>query len=400
MIFPDREALEPGREDNPMVGVDPENLAYVIYTSGSTGRPKGTELAHAGLVNLVTWHRREYRVTAVDRATQLAGPGFDAAVWELWPYLTSGAALHIPSPEIVADPRRLLGWLASAAITLSFLPTPLAEAVLSEPLPPALRLRALLTGGDRLHRHPGRDLPFALVNHYGPTENTVVTTSAAVAPESRGSSAPPIGRPLPNTRVVLLDAALEPVPIGVPGELHAASVGLARSYLGRPELTAAAFIPDPFATDPGQRLYKTGDLARTLPDGGQIEFLGRIDHQVKIRGFRIELGEIETVLSHHPGVLDAVVVTFREASGVEQLVAYAVREETAAALQVEELEAYLGESLPEYMVPSAMVFLDSLPLTPNGKVDRRALPAPDLRAQEEAFVPPQTPLEELVAGIW
>ncbi|MCP4661294.1 MAG: amino acid adenylation domain-containing protein, partial [bacterium] len=402
------------------------NLAYVIYTSGSTGQPKGTELAHAGLVNLVAWHQREYRVTAADRATQLAGPGFDAAVWELWPYLTAGAAIHIPTPEVLADPARLVAWLAAERITLSFLPTPLAEAVLAEPLPSNLALRALLTGGDRLHRHPG--LPLALVNHYGPTENTVVTTSTPVAPQGRG--APPIGRPIANHRVYLLDAELRPVPLGAAGELHAASPGLARGYLGRPRLTAEQFIPSPFGPNPpfaglrsdnsprtapsqrlrptaasekpGDRLYRTGDLARFLPDG-QIDFLGRIDHQIKLRGFRIELGEIETVLGRHPAVREAVVVLREDAAGERRLVGFIVPDDAVAEPAPGELRARLAETLPEYMVPATVVRLESLPLTPNGKVDRAALirRARDLEAEsEEAEVPPRTELEATIAEIW
>ncbi|MCP4656533.1 MAG: AMP-binding protein, partial [bacterium] len=388
---------------------------YVIYTSGSTGLPKGTELAHRGLVNLVVWHQRLYGVTAADRATQLAAPGFDAAVWELWPYLTAGAAIHIPEREVVADPSRLPEWLVREGISLSFLPTPLAEAVLAQPLPARLRLRALLTGGDRLHQYPDRDLPFALVNHYGPTENTVVTTAGAVAAVDREGGPPPIGRPIANHRVHLLDRALRPVPIGVAGELHAASPGLARGYRRRPGLSAEKFIPSPFGKEPGRRLYKTGDLARYLPDGG-IDFLGRIDHQVKIRGFRIELGEIETALGRHPGVLEAAVVV-RDDDGDRRLAAYMVCAEDSATLAAGELRAWLGETLPEYMVPSALVFLDALPLTAHGKVDRRALPAPEPAAEVPAGAGARPrdpverdpverdpverdPVEEILAGIW
>ncbi|MCP4654864.1 MAG: amino acid adenylation domain-containing protein, partial [bacterium] len=236
--------------------------------------------------------------------------------------------------EIVADPARLPEWLVREGISLSFLPTPLAEAVLARPLPAGLRLRALLTGWDRLRQHPGRDLPFALVNHYGPTENTVVTTATPVA-AAAGQGPPPIGRPIANHRVVLLDAALRPVPIGIAGELHAASLGLARGYLGRPGLTAEKFIPSPFGEEPGGRLYKTGDLARYLPDG-DVDFLGRIDHQVKLRGFRIELGEIETALGRHPGVREAAVVV-RDDEGDRRLVAYVARTEDSEALPPGEL---------------------------------------------------------------
>ncbi|MCP4659652.1 MAG: non-ribosomal peptide synthetase, partial [bacterium] len=287
-------------------------------------------------------------------------------------------------------------------ITLAFLPTPLAESVLAEPRPAHLRLRALLTGGDRLHRRPGRELPFTLVNHYGPTENTVVTTWTAVAPDERGT-APPIGRPIANHRSYLLGADLGPVPIGVAGELCVAGPGLARGYRGRPRLTAEKFIPDPFADQPGRRLYRTGDLARALADG-TIEFLGRIDHQVKVRGFRIELGEIEAALGRHPAVREAVVVAVRaelESAAVEdhRLVAYVVSEGEEAATAAT-LREFLRQTLPDYMVPSAFVALEALPLGPTGKVDRQALPAPDQLEGEEGFVPPATPLETLVARVW
>ncbi|MCP4657357.1 MAG: AMP-binding protein, partial [bacterium] len=251
-----------------------------------------------------------------------------------------------------------------------------------------------------LHQHPGRDLSLVLVNHYGPTENTVVTTAGAVA-AAAGEGAPPIGRPIANHRVYLLDRALRPVPIGVAGELHAAGPGLARGYRGRPRLTAEKFIPNPLAEQAagtlGERLYKTGDLARTLPDGG-IDFLGRIDHQVKIRGFRIELGEIETVLGRHPAVRETAVVV-RADAGDRRLVAYVVPAE--AALPASELRSWLGESMPEYMVPAAVVLLEALPLTAHGKVDRTALPAPESNgALADAWAGPRSPVEEILAEIW
>ncbi len=409
----DRDAPEIARHSdrNPesvaMVGA--ENLAYVIYTSGSTGRPKGTELAHAGLLNLLAWHQDLYRVTAADRATHLAGPGFDAAVWELWPYLTAGAAIHIPEREIVADPQRLVRWLAAAKITLCFLPTPLAEAALTVPLPPGLGLRALLTGGDRLHRYPDRHLPFTFLNHYGPTENTVVTTWTALAPQGPERAAPPIGRPLPNVRVYLLDADLRPVPIGVVGELHIAGSGLARGYARHPRMTAERFVPNPFGAEPGRRsadlrdagarLYRTGDLARYRPDGN-VEFLGRIDHQVKIRGIRIELGEIEAALAEHPAVRQVAVVQRPGPGGTQRLVAYA--ECAGEAPGVGELRRFLGEKLPEYMVPATFVFPESLPMNPSGKISRRELPDPDPSRPEldDAPVAPRTPVEGLLTRIW
>ena len=376
------------------------NLVYVIYTSGSTGKPKGVAIQHASLVNLSTWHQRTYHVTAHDRATQLAGVAFDATGWEIWPYLTVGASVHIVDDITRTSPVQLLEWLATRAITIGFLPTALAEVVLQQPFPADLRLRILLTGGDTLHHIPQHPLPFALINNYGPTENTVVTTSAPVSPSAEIMASPPIGRPIANTQVYILDANLQPVPIAVAGELYIGGVGVARGYFNHPELTKEQFIRDPFCHSPESRLYKTGDLARYRPDGN-IEFLGRIDQQIKIRGFRIELAEIEMALGRHPAIREAVVVGQEDASGNKRLVAYIV------ALQqplpsVEALREFLSKTLPDHMVPATFVFLETLLLTPNGKVDRRALPALDgLRADlETRYVAPQTEIERTLAMIW
>ena len=385
---------------------DPDRLAYVIYTSGSTGRPKGVEIPHRGLSNLVAWHSRVYEVSPEDRATLLAGPAFDAAVWEIWPALAAGASLHIPDAATRSDPARLLDWLAAEGITLAFLPTPLAEALLEiaeRGAPAGLKLRALLTGGDRLRRAPVPGLPFRLVNHYGPTESSVVTTAAPVLAGRSPtlSGAPPIGRAIDGISVHLLDPALRRVPRGVPGELYIGGAGLARGYRGRPELTAERFLPEPWGEAPGARLYRTGDRARWLPDG-QLEFLGRLDHQVKVRGVRIELGEIEAVLGEHPGVREAVVVA-RGDGEERRLVAYVVRDsvlDPAVPESARDLGAWLGERLPASLVPAAFVSLAALPLTPNGKVDRRALPEPDWGGREAASAMPRTPLEELLTEIW
>jgi amino acid adenylation domain-containing protein/non-ribosomal peptide synthase protein (TIGR01720 family) len=407
--------------ETPGSSVTPENLAYVIYTSGSTGKPKGVKIPHAGLVNLCAWHQHAYQIAANDRATQVAAPAFDASVWELWPYLTAGASVHIPDEETPGNPAQLLEWLAAEAITICFIPTPIAEAVLEEPLPNHLALRALLVGGDKLHRRPRQMLPFILANNYGPTENTVVTTwtPVFVDPDSgeRSRTAPPIGKPVSNTQIFILERNQQPVPVGVPGELHISGESLARGYLNRPELTAEKFIPNPFAqlriADYGLGnqdaaihnphstiLYKTGDLVRYLPDGN-IEFLGRIDHQVKIRGNRIELGEIETALLQYPAVREAVCVVRDEASGNKRLLAYVVAHQNFSPSS-SELGNFLKSKLPDYMAPSAFVFLSALPLTQNGKVDRQALPAPERTEpeREDAFVAPSTPLEKNLAEIW
>ena len=304
--------------------VPQQSLAYVIHTSGSTGRPKGVEVSRAGLANLVRWHLRTYGVGERDRATLVASPGFDAAVWEIWPYLAVGASLHVPDEETRLLPAKLLAWLASERITLCFLPTPLAEQLLdlaADLLPPGLSLRALLTGGDRLLRVPRRALPFALVNHYGPTESSVVATWAPVTVPGDGLP-PSIGRPVDGVAGHVLDRFLDLVPAGVPGELAIGGAGLARGYLGRPDLTAERFVPDPFSSA-GGRIYRTGDRVRQMPDG-RLDFLGRIDHQVKLRGVRIELGEIEGVLARHPEVGEAVVVLRESESADRRLVAYVV----------------------------------------------------------------------------
>ena len=307
----------------PDASVAPDDLAYVIYTSGSTGQPKGVEITHRALLNLVYWHQDEFAVSPADRATQIASVAFDAAVWEVWPYLTRGAAIHVPADEVKAEPARLRDWLIASDITITFVPTPLAELLLALPWPLWTSLRYLLTGGDTLHLYPSADLPFALVNNYGPTENTVVATSGLVVPESHPEHSPTIGRPIANVSAYLLDDQLQLVPDGTPGELCIGGPSLARGYRNRPDLTAARFIPDPFSADPSARLYRTGDLATRLPSG-DIAFQGRTDEQVKIRGYRIELAEIATVLNNHPEVQASIVVAREETPGEKRLFAYLI----------------------------------------------------------------------------
>ncbi|XXX82517.1 amino acid adenylation domain-containing protein [Sorangium sp. So ce134] len=334
----------------PPMRAGPRNLAYAIYTSGSTGRPKGVLVEHRSLMNLVAWHVRRFAVSREDRATLVASPGFDASVWELWPYLCSGACLFIPGEPLRRAPDELKAWLLARGITVSFLPTPMAEELLRLDWPASTALRCLLTGGDKLRIWPDARLPFDVVNNYGPTEGTVVATSCVV-PRARpegGAAAvdPSIGRPIDNMRVYLLDPRGELVPVGVPGELYLGGVGVARGYLNRPELDAARFLPDRLSGEPGARMYRTGDRARWLPDG-TIEFLGRVDHQVKIRGYRIELGEIEAVLREHPAVEEAVVVAREDAPGNKRLVAYVIPRiddggaaDQAPALQAEHVSAW------------------------------------------------------------
>jgi amino acid adenylation domain-containing protein len=317
----DEIALEP--QENPASAVEASNLAYVIYTSGSTGRPKGVGIEHRSLTNLVNWHRATYNVTNESRAVLLSAPAFDASVWEMWPYLSAGASLYVPSDEVRESPLLLLQWLAEKAITICFMPTPLAEIILEETLPANLALKTLLTGADKLHLWPRKGLPFRLANNYGPTENTVVTTFTFIESEDKRDALPPIGNAIANVQAYVLDKNLRPVPVGVAGELYVGGANLARGYLNQPGLTAEKFIPNPFSTDAGARLYRTGDLVRYLHDG-QLEFLGREDEQVKVRGYRIELGEIEAVLGQHQLVREAVVVARTDAMGLGQLAAYIV----------------------------------------------------------------------------
>jgi amino acid adenylation domain-containing protein len=375
---------------------------YVIYTSGSTGTPKGVEITHAGLSSLIAWHLKEFQVDRSCRATQLAGLGFDASVWEIWPYLAAGASIRLIGSEVSLDPEALADELIARGITHSFVPTPLAEglvAALARRIEagssPALRF--LLTGGDRLHRGPERALPFRLFNAYGPTESSVVTTAGPVA---AGAVHPSIGRPIAGRTVRLLDRHLNPVPAGVPGELYVGGPGLARGYRGRPDLTAERFLPDPFSELEGDRLYATGDLARWSVEG-EIEFLGRADGQVKIRGVRVEPGEIEAALGRHPGVREAAVLPWAAAPGDLRLAAYVVPE--GSPLSPAELRGFLRERLPDAMVPSAWALLDRMPITPNGKVDRRALEQIELVAEtpeKAAYVEPRTPAEAAIARLF
>ncbi len=377
---------------------DADRLAYVIYTSGSTGRPKGVQVPHGGLMNLVRWTVRSFGITSQDRTTLVASPSFDASVFELWPGLTAGAAFYIPDDEIRLSPGRFAAWLAAKGITFAFLPTPLAEQLVEEEMPEGLSLRFLHVGGDRLRRAPRKPLPFQLVNHYGPTENSVVATSARIEPLSQ--LPPSIGRPIDGVRVHLVDERLVPVPVGVAGELLLGGASLARGYLGRPELTAAQFIPDPFQGE-GARLYRTGDRVRYRANG-ELEFLGRNDQQVKIRGHRIELGEIEGALLRHPGVREAVVMAREDVPGEKRLVAYLVPHvpHVQEAPSAAGLRSFLEETLPEFMVPGAFVEMASLPVTANGKIDRKALPAPRGSGKERSVVPPRNDLERAIAAAW
>ncbi len=462
-------AQEP--DEKPQSGVTPENLAYVIYTSGSTGVPKGTMLGHRGLSNLAEAQRQAFGIREGSRVLQFSPLSFDASVWETFMALANGATLCLARQEVLASGRELVRLLQEEGVTNVTLPPSVLSAlgVPAEALP---QLETVISAGEACSAElvarwaPGRDF----FNAYGPTETTVCASMYLCDEED--SEAPPIGQPIANTALYVLDKNLQPVPIGVPGELHVGGVGLARGYLNRPDLTTERFIPNPFATpahpslagrgrgrvesrpeagsssgvpaptppsipplsggawggidvplsgggvgrvEAGDRLYKTGDLVRYRADGN-LEFLGRIDHQVKVRGFRIELGEIEAILEQHPGVADGVVVAREDIPGDKRLVAYVVpkddegrkmEDESAPSLVprpsslVGGLRTFLKEKLPDYMVPSAFIFLDALPLSPSGKVDRQALPAPDgaRPTLEREYVPPRTPVENELAEI-
>ncbi|MCF5617490.1 non-ribosomal peptide synthetase, partial [Pseudomonas syringae] len=375
-------------EANPYVpGLDEHDLAYVIYTSGSTGQPKGVMVEHCTLANLVHWHCKAFDLHAGSHTASVAGFGFDAMAWEVWPALCAGAVLHLPPADIGNENvDELLDWWLEQPLQVSFLPTPVAEQALRRPRQHPT-LRTLLIGGDRL-RQFDTDPGFAVINNYGPTETTVVATSGAVLP----GGALDIGRPVANTRVYVLDEQLHPVPVGVIGELYIGGEGVARGYLNRPQMTEQRFVADPFSEKAQARMYRSGDLVRWNADG-TLDYLGRNDDQVKIRGMRIELGEIEAALAGQAEVNDAVVLVRGE-----RLLAWYTEN---TAVEPEALRQALRERLPAYMVPLAFTRLDALPLTSHGKLDRRALPDPDLQElTAQAYETPQGDVEILMAELW
>ncbi|HVB37584.1 MAG TPA: amino acid adenylation domain-containing protein, partial [Vicinamibacterales bacterium] len=382
------------------VHVDPDNLAYLIYTSGSTGRPKGVAVSHRSLMNLVGWHRRAFALEPADRCTMLASFGFDASVWETWPVLAAGATLDLVPSSLLLDPPALRARLVDRRITVSFVPTPIAEQLLGLDWPRGGTLRLLLTGGDRLTHFGSDRLPFTLVNNYGPTEHTVVGTSGAVGARGHDERMPAIGRPIANTRAYVLDERLHQLPPGADGELFLSGPSVARGYRGAPDQTAERFLPDPFTPVPGARMYRTGDRVHLLPDG-RMAFVGRTDDQIKLRGFRIEPAEIEAALAAHPSVREAAVVLREDRPGHPRLAGYVINRPGADA-PVAALEEFLASRLPDYMVPRVWVALEAFPMTPNGKIDRRALPAPPAETTARGGTSPAfvDAFEELLAGIW
>lgn len=386
-------------EKNPITDVISHNLAYTIYTSGSTGQPKGVQILHSAVVNFLSTMRQQPGMTADDVLLGVTTFTFDIAALEIFLPMIVGACLVIAKREVTIDGKQLLDLLINSGATV-MQATPATWRLLLEAGWQNSHKLKILCGGEALPKKLANQLlerSTSLWNVYGPTETTIWSLISQVESKAELIS---IGRPIANTEVYILDRHLQPVPIGVPGELHIGGAGLARGYLNRPELTEEKFIPNPFSDQEGARLYKTGDLARYLSDRN-IECLGRIDFQVKMRGFRIELGEIEAVLSQDPGVLQTVVIAREDIPGDQRLVAYVVPNQELAPTTTD-LRRVVKEKLPDYMVPSAFVIVEALPLTPNGKIDRRALPSPQgLRPEMPAnYEMPQTEAEVLIAAIW
>jgi amino acid adenylation domain-containing protein len=391
------------------MGLSSSHLAYVIYTSGSTGNPKGSLLGHTSLCNLALAQIEGFSVTPESRVLQFASIAFDAATSELCMALIKGATLVVPTNEAIKSPERLTFIVERHQVTHVTLPPVLLPLL---PLSQWHSVKTLVVAGDVCALSLANEWSEGrrFINAYGPSEATVCATMGSYIND--GSSLC-IGKPLQNVQVYILNERQKLLPLGVAGELYIGGIGLSRGYLNRADLTAEKFIANPFYdkndSASSQRLYKTGDLVRWLPDGN-LEFLGRIDHQVKIRGFRIELGEIENALSTHQDVKDAVVVA-RETLGDKRLIAYVVTETvdpdatSEAAINanhelIESLRHYVSQCLPEYMVPSAFVLLDHLPLTPNGKVDRKALPEVDMAIQQTVYVAPRTETEKILCELW
>ena len=405
----DKPDANPKRAD---IGITPENLAYIIYTSGSMGQPKGVMVPHRAINRLVL-NNRYAKFEASDRVAFASNPAFDATTMEVWAPLLNGGSIVVIDQSVLLDAAKFGETLKRQAVNILWLTVGLFNQYADALAEQFSGLRYLIVGGDALDpRVIGRVIygnrPQHLLNGYGPTETTTFAITHEVNAVAEKARSIPIGRPIANTRAYILGEQGEPMPIGVAGELYIGGEGLARGYLNRTELTAERFVPDPFSTEAGARIYKTGDLARWQADGN-IDFVGRNDNQVKIRGFRIELGEIEARLAEHPEVLDAVVLAREDTLGEKRLVAYVVADQEAreddsgnkkAGLWISELREHLLGKLPEYMVPSAYVQLKRIPLTPNGKIDRKSLPEPGKDIREQEYVGPRNATEETLCRLW
>jgi amino acid adenylation domain-containing protein len=399
----DWEWLESESTENPENVTQAEDLAYLMYTSGSTGQPKGVGVPHRAINRLVR-NTNYVKFDESDRVAQISNASFDAATFEIWGALLNGSRVVVLEKETALSPKELKKQLVEHEISAMFLTTALFnQTALSRPEIFA-SLKYMIFGGDTadpraVHRVLGEGRPEHLVNAYGPTENTTFTTWYDAQESDIGARMIPIGQPLSNTEVWVLDQQSRMVPVGVPGELCIGGDGLARGYIRRPELTAEKFVPHPYSRNAGARLYRTGDLVRYREDGN-IEFLKRMDQQVKVRGFRVELGEIESTLNQYRAVMESIVVDRKDSSGDIRLIAYFVAEDGVEPTSLE-LLTFLQEKLPSYMLPSAFMAIKEIPLTPNGKVDRRALPAPEqIEVSTAGFIAPRTEMEQLVAEIW
>jgi amino acid adenylation domain-containing protein len=402
------EVISQERAEDPSSGVSAENLAYIIYTSGSTGRPKGIALRHTGVVNNLVDLNRSFGVGPEDRILAISSPSFDMCVYEILGTLAAGGAIVMPEAALAKDPAHWAELIVRHGVTVWNSAPPLLEMLVnhveSRPLLRPQSIRVAILGGDWVPvTLPDRLKALAddvrVIVLGGATEASIHSIVYPVDRTDRSWRSIPYGRPMANQLAYILDSHLEPVPIGVPGELHLGGIGLARGYFDRPDLTAEKFIPNPFRQE-SERIYKTGDLARYMPDG-TIELIGRMDFQVKIHGHRMELGEIAAALKQHPAVRQAVVLAREDEPGDKRLVAYVVAD-GASPPKPPELRSFLKDRLPRYMVPSAFVVLAKIPLSPNGKVDRRALPPPESTRREldNAFVPPRDSLERLLCEMW
>lgn len=377
----------------------PQHRAYMMYTSGSTGRPKGVELTHAGLLNLVQWNIQTYGITPADRCLQMATPAYDAYIYEIFPCLAGGASACMIDDFSRTSVPHIVNMLVKRNVTIAFLPTALGEVLVNVDWPGEASLRILACAGEKMMRRPDNPTPFEFMNLYGPTENTVIASYATVT-SNVGWTPPPIGRPVGNVRLYILDKFMNPVPTGNFGELYIGGKGVARGYLNRPRLTAEKFVPDPFGDEPGARLYRTGDWVKYLPDGN-IDFATRIDNQIKLRGFRIELEEIEKLLYANAGVKEAAVVLNETAESEKFIEAFVVLN-VGCSLTRSDLKELLREKLPAFMVPSSVVFQKELPKSPSGKIDKKSLAG--LRTgshrQGDVLMTAETEMEKLLSKLW